>query len=434
MDKTENLIKNSKNLKFLFYEKPKYFLAPLKEPRDFNVFYKIMNIVYNVPLDTEKLNLTELNCKYDEYIIMFKTFNFDITNILGHHIFKDFCNTNTNINYYLSRCYNIEYAKLLLKKRQSIFTLERFIEKYGDELGKKKFNDTISKSINTLRNNPNYNDICNSRGKSKRVSYHLTQINPVTNDLYTYEEAHKKLHTLQSDSSKKRWEYYRNGLSKYVPNTSLEFYLNKGMSLDEAIISLNKRQNLTSLKSFIERYGEHNGIIKYNKRIERFKQTFKNKSDEELANIRIKQRSRLKFASTAATMFFKNIITKLKNDGIIFKEVYYGEKEFFIYDNHKKRIFFYDFVINDINYACEFNGHKFHADPRISIEERNTWKSVYSNKSWQQCYEFDNYKNSLILENGFILDIVWDFEEINYKTNLIINNIKNKWITQKNLS
>jgi len=134
----------------------------------------------------------------------------------------------------------------------------------------------------------------------------------------------------------------------------------------------------------------------------------------------------LSFQSKESTDFFNNIIVELGKIGIKFDDVYFGKKEYLIYDNIKGRVFFYDFTIPSIKYSCEYNGHKFHADPRVPIYEQEKWQSLFSNKTYKESLEFDSYKNSLMTDLDYHLDIVWDFESIECKTNRVINNIKIK--------
>lgn len=63
------------------------------------------------------------------------------------------------------------------------------------------------------------------------------------------------------------------------------------------------------------------------------------KPDEELKGIKISQRKNLKCSSNASYKFFQNIVEILKSEGITFDKIYFGKKEYFIYDIHKKRIF-----------------------------------------------------------------------------------------------
>lgn len=57
-----------------------------------------------------------------------------------------------------------------------------------------------------------------------------------------------------------------------------------------------------------------------------------------------------------------------------------------------KREYFYDFVIPEIGYACEYNGHKFYADPIITENNKCVWCSLFTNKTYEECIEFDYYK------------------------------------------
>ena len=426
--KEEKLISNSKNLNYLFFEKPNYFLKELEEPRSFQFFHSLMCHVYSVPSKEPELDVMRIKSMYDEYTQSFddmlRNKKFNKKSIKAKDVFESFSNNNTSLQFYLDRGYSIEFAKSMLSERQSILTLSKFKKRYGEIEGTQKYKEVISRGQKTLADRPDYNDVCKSRGNSRRSDFYLDKINPLTNKLYTQEEAIEKIKKLQTKASKKRWEYYKDGLSNYVPNTTLEYYLRQGMSLTEAKIALIKRQNTASLESFIERYGSNVGIKKYEKRIQRYKKSFNNKSEEELKIIRIKQCRGLKYSSKSSTMFFENVLNALRNDGIDFNDAHYGTNEYFVYDNSKKRIFFYDFVIPSINYACEYNGHKFHPDPRLHEDEKHKWRALYSNKTYDECLEFDAYKNSLIMNNGFMLDVVWDFEDVESKTSKVLNHIK----------
>jgi hypothetical protein len=429
---TEKLMRNSKDLRFLFFNKPKYNLIKLEEPRDIDTFYLILKTVYNVP-SGNSLNYDALTKKYNEYLSLFSSFDFSKKRILGKDVFTNFSNVNTSLNFYLDRCHTLESAKEKLRKRQSTFSLQSFIDRYGESTGTSQYNSAINKGQLTLKSREDITKINHRKGGVNRIEFYLDKINTITNKFYTEDEAKQIVFKKQSNASKSRWEYYKKGLTDYLPNTCLDYYLKLGMNLDDALIALHKRQSLTSLDSYIYRYGEEDGIEKYNKRIYLWKTTMNSKSDDELKKIKISQRENLKYSSNASYKFFNNIITKLNNEGINFDKIYFGKKEYFIYDNVKKRIFFYDFVIPDINYACEYNGHKFHADPRIDETKKSYWRSLFTNKTYNECLEFDFYKNNLLKNKGFDLDIVWDYDCAELKTNTIINNIKNKICIQKNL-
>lgn len=62
---------------------------------------------------------------------------------------------------------------------------------------------------------------------------------------------------------------------KLASNTTLEYYLSKGMSEDEAKHALRKRQTTFSLEKCIEKYGEVEGIKRFKERQEKWLSNFK---------------------------------------------------------------------------------------------------------------------------------------------------------------
>ena len=66
---------------------------------------------------------------------------------------KTKCKDNTQAEYYLKQTGgNLEEAKRLLSKRQSTFSLNKCVDRYGIEIGTKKWNDRQKKWLNTLNN------------------------------------------------------------------------------------------------------------------------------------------------------------------------------------------------------------------------------------------------------------------------------------------
>lgn len=77
--------------------------------------------------------------------------------------------------------------------------------------------------------------------------------------------------------------------------------------------------------------------------------------------------------------------------------------------------FLYDFVIPELKYAVEFNGERFHPDPRLypTEESHKLWVNPYG-KTYEEILEKDTVKNQAIRDKGFELDIVWERE---YRSN-----------------
>ena len=88
-------------------------------------------------------------------------------------------NTSTCIEYWLSKGYSEEEAKELLRNRQSTFTLEKCINKYGKEEGEKIFNNRQKRWINSLKKNfERYGD-----GRSVQSELAYTIIEKICNSL-----------------------------------------------------------------------------------------------------------------------------------------------------------------------------------------------------------------------------------------------------------
>ena len=83
--------------------------------------------------------------------------------------------------------------------------------------------------------------------------------------------------------------------------------------------------------------------------------------------------------------------------------------------------FLYDFVIPELKYAVEFNGERFHPDPRLypTEESHKLWVSPYG-KTYEESLEKDTVKNEAIRDRGFELDIVWEREYRANKLGIVI--------------
>lgn len=129
---------------------------------------------------------------------------------------------------------------------------ELFCILYGEKLGKEKWAKKKSKIQG--ENNPWFN--------------HGGKLSPFKKGSVNYsEESIKK-------ASKNR---------SY--NTTIDYYINKGYSKEEAILKLKERQTTFSLKKCIEKYGKNKGLEVWRKRQEKWQNTLKSKSQEEIDDI-----------------------------------------------------------------------------------------------------------------------------------------------------
>ena len=107
--------------------------------------------------------------------------------------------------------------------------------------------------------------------------------------------------------------------------------------------------------------------------------------------------------SKAACKLFDSVIESLSADGIVFEKVYYGKNEFSKWDTEYNRVYFYDFVINDIKLCVEYNGIMFHPKPNDY-----EWKSLFSGKGYDDVRKYDIRKQQVITDLGYTLIVVWE--------------------------
>jgi len=234
--------------------------------------------------------------------------------------------------------YNEEESKKIISKLQSekVLTLENAIIKYGKEEG-------------TIRYNNYLNLIKNTRKKHKEIDttgYYGVMfsktIDPSTGEFYAGESLKQKI----VQSCKK---YFDCGRKVHIQNLKnrksftvyqKEYWINKGYSYIDALKEVSLRMCHTNIEWFIEHYGIKKGTEKYIARIEKYKNTMQNKSDEEKYEMILKRTKISHKVSIASTTFFKNIIKKLKEQYNIDlyndSKLYFDNNEYYIYDNEYK--------------------------------------------------------------------------------------------------
>lgn len=92
---------------------------------------------------------------------------------------KDICNfSSTNIKYWINKGYSIHEAKEKLKNRQSTFSLEKCIKKYGEFEGKKRWSQRQEKWKNSFNSSYKYDknssvsiDILNNKFNGDKQKY-----------------------------------------------------------------------------------------------------------------------------------------------------------------------------------------------------------------------------------------------------------------------
>lgn len=368
----------NKNPFFIFTDKLSY------EEYD----YYIKKLVRNFNPNADKTSIDRL---YEIYLNLFDSlekmpwYRINTTN-LGL-----FSKTQANLQYWIDRGWSENESLEKRKKRQSTCTPE------------------IAKKIQATLNSKSKEEIAiinKKKGNALNVEWLME------NKKLSYEQAKEKIFNQCSNAGKIKNTLYKK-LGKAVSNRQLEFYIEKGLTLEESKKALAERQNTTSIKSYILKYGIKEGTKRYESRIEKFKNNWIEKSDEEKLLINQKRLIRNNFFSNESFIFFKTLEEKIN----INIKCLYGESEYFLYDNINKTIYFYDFCIPELKIMIEYHGSFWHAN---ESKDSSDWSCPFY--TYEDSLQRDHRKKLTAERNGYLYYIIWDYQRNDIK---IINNILN---------
>lgn len=249
-------------------------------------------------------------------------------------------------------------------------TLSFYIDKYGEEEGSERYlekNSKLSIGVETLKRNGRSDDDI----KSIREQHAKKSLNTLAALIEKYGEEignEKYLHRIEQckKSSKRRKEYW----------------LNLGMSEEQAEVEVKKYQATSTLEKYIIKYGEYDGLKKYkdvNYRKTRYAITSNNS------------------VSKLETMFFKELskITEIDLD--------LGTTCYVVCDNNCRYCCDYFHLSN--NKIIEIYGSFWHMKPTIY---KNTDIHPMSNKTAQEIWEKDEIKIKNLQDGGYKVLVIWE--------------------------
>jgi hypothetical protein len=261
------------------------------------------------------------------------------------------------------------------------------------QLNKKSYMELFPEAI---CESPNYLKFLSEKMKgSKNIAYnHGGKFSPFSSKFIKYQDLSDKEKQLKKDEKQNQ----RISTTKTNNNftTTIQYYLKKGMTYEEAQKSLTARQKTFSLDNCIEKYGEEKGKKIWNARQTKWLHTLDKKSDEEKMRI-----NRLKTASGGSISMAEKEIKKFFDDN---KLAVYTQ-----YTINSKVGYTYDFCFGDK--ILEYNGTYWHCDPR-------KYKSDYMHhrigKTAKEIWESDEVKQQHAILNGYKILVIW---EDDYKKN-----------------
>lgn len=361
---------------------------------DFLIFLK--DNVTNLKLNNQEILIEKYNI-YKEFFYIYKPSKRYSLKVLG------FDSINDGKKYYLSRGW----------------TLEEFY---------KEKNKQTTKGRITLLLNPDYEKIKKKYGLSSRVENYIKKKNPLTNKLYTENEAKDFISKKQRHAANIRADKERRGIIKPKYN-SYKTLFEKGLTYEEAN-ALFYEKNVFSLEKCIKKYGEVNGTNKWKQRQIKWQKILSNKPIEERKIILEKKIRNSGFYSQQSIIFFEKLIRVLKVEEKINFTFQWKNKERFIYDEKINKFFKYDFYIKEINMIIEFNGHRYHPNKKLlSEKEFKEWKSIRGVNS-KEAYEKDELKKEVALKHNYLYEVIWTdlnlMEQFKKLKKIIINEFNKK--------
>lgn len=283
-----------------------------------------------------------------------------------HKIFNTF-------NKYVQYAFDIPQDVIDKKNKMSVPTLENCIRKHGEKKGREVFDEYKRKQA--YSNTFEYKQEKYGWTKEQFDEYNKSRAVTIENLINRHGE----------EDGLKIWNHY---IERQSETSSNEYILNEYGEEELNTILLLKAGKK---EGFILRYGEEDGVIKY---------------DEYISQISDKSGETGKYRqSKIGLSFFDKLsleISKLEYD----LTYYYGESEFRKYSHISNALYSLDFYIPEIKLDIEFNGNYWHANPEMYDKD---WfhpvKKMYAKDIW----EYDKLRNeSLKKEFNIVIFDVWE--------------------------
>lgn len=291
--------------------------------------------------------------------------------------------------------------------------LEFLIRKYGEDEGKRRYNNRLEKDRkkNTLEGFiERYGEIdgklkYSEKNKKLSVSNKALKRNGFSkNEIEVIRKSHSKgSSSVSRDAMIKRYgkSIGVKKYNEYITDTLrsprlIKYWLDCGYDEDDAIRKVKEFQT-RNLSTFIDKYGVDEGI-------KRYKQWNKSKNKK----IRV---------SKSSLKFFIPIYKKLRREyGFKRSDIMWGiqgSKEFHLYNDSTHRGYYYDFTINPLDIIIEFNGSHVHPNPDNDITDWIAWRHVYTKEIADIVYRRDVDKIRCAESKNYTLYTVWDTDGIN---------------------
>lgn len=372
-----------------------------------------------------------------------------IKNLLAYVKSKNVYDTQRYIDMGFSE--NEAVDKVNRLKAATSVSLDNFIKKHGEDVGKQKYLEFCKKSAHTeetfrLKHGENWKEAWENYKKSKEsrsVAYFKNKygdswqsereafINKWSSKLSL--EGFKEKHG--DDIGEQKYQEVQKKKAITLESLILKHGGDKGTELYNSVMASRKYQN--TLERYVELYGEEVGLLAYEDRCAMCAISLDNlinkygveKGTNAFTTWRSKMKGRYtidwfvaKYGEDAGKPLYfekyKNLrgsLNRVSKSSIKFfgmlkdslgLSISYGEPDLekpLVRSNG--RLFFYDAVDESNKVIFEWNGSSFHYHESFG----ENWKSVFG-KTKNESLLHDSEKMQLAIDNGYRYCVIWDFE------------------------
>jgi hypothetical protein len=231
----------------------------------------------------------------------------------------------------------------------------------GKHMKEEKYRKMFSEMVKGEKNPVHKNNMSEQKRK---------ELSPFSKEFY------KKRNLSENDYKK----FLKGSLSEREFDTTLEYYLKRGFSEEEAKEKLKERQTTFSLKKCIEKYGEEKGLERWRGRQEKWLKNYKKQNYSNISQI-----------------LFKTLDLKIKKD---FKQIFYAtcvdndiNNEYRLILSNK--VLCPDFIILDKNKIIEFDGVYWHRNTPENQKREYDRDYILKNAGYEILHIWENeYKKN----------------------------------------
>ena len=199
-----------------------------------------------------------------------------------------------------------------------------------------------------------------------------------------------------NDEGVKLFKEKKNKQGKLNSPRSVEYWVNKGFSVEESKNKVSDTQNTFSLVKCVEKYGDKKGTKIFTERQNKWQDSLTKNGNMKMGYSKISQE-----------LFYSILETyKIEDRDKIKFATHNGE---FKLNNPAGGVYIYDFIDLTTKKIIEYNGDMFHANPK-KYKKTDTPHPYRKNKTSLEIWELDKQKTVVSKNNGYDVLVIWDSE------------------------